>query len=370
MSAAVHVPDHSPFFPAEPLTVAILGAGAIARTAHLPAYEKYGVPVAGVHSRDPARTADLPDLFPSVERVYGSTRELLEDPAVQIVDLATGPADRVELIAQAVRHGKHVLAQKPLVANAEELAALRPVLDEAAERGLRIAVNQNARWAPVWRLATLLIRGGQIGEVIGVTHLHDKPLPPIAGTPFDDLEHMLLADYLVHWMDITRCWLEGARVTRLSAHDSRVPGQPPSAANPWHADVQLACDTGASAALRVVGDVHAASPGCPFWIHGTTGTLRGSILGGSDRLELDRDGRVHRLPLQGEWFVDGFAGAMAELHSAIREDREPENSAAHVLPTVELTGAALDSARRGGEVLQLDIALPPATTPATRSTPL
>lgn len=359
MSTAAAIPDHSPRFPFTPPAVAILGAGSIARTAHLPAYEKYGVPVAGVYSRNRARTEDLPELFPSIRRVYDSMEELLEDPEVQIVDIATGPEERVPLIARAVQHGKHVLAQKPLLADASELAELRPVLREAAERGLRVAVNQNARWAPVWRLATLLIRQGAIGDVVGVTHLHDKPLPPIAGTPFDAIDHMLMADYLVHWTDITRCWLEGTRVTHLRASDSRVPGQPGSARNPWHADVQIDCENGASAALRVVGDVHATNPGCPFWIHGTAGTLRGSILGGSDRLELDREGEVHRLPLRGEWFVDGFAGAMAELMNALREDREPENSAEHVVATVELTDAARDSARRGGAVLTPDIALDP-----------
>ena len=73
-----------------------------------------------------------------------------------------------------------------------------------------------------------------------MTHLHDKPLPPLAGTPFDDVPHMLLSDYLVHWIDITRCWLEGDRVLSVSAQDSRVPGQPAEARNPWHASLQLA----------------------------------------------------------------------------------------------------------------------------------
>lgn len=359
MTAPLDLPDIRPHFPTSIPTVAVLGAGSIARTAHLPAYAKYGVPVAGVHSRDRTRTDGLLNLFPQVGKVYDSAQELFEDPGVDIVDIATGPEGRVELMAQAVAHGKHVLSQKPLLAAADEITALKPVLADAAERGVRVAVNQNARWAPVWRMATLMVRRGEIGDVVGVTHMHDKPLPPIAGTPFDRIEHMLLADYLVHWIDITRCWLEGDRVTRVSANDSRVPGQPADAHNPWHADATLLCESGASAALRVVGDVRATNPGCPFWIHGTSGTLRGSILGGSDRIELDRDGTVHQLPLEGEWFVDGFAGAMAELMCAVREDREPENSAAHVLPTVELTDAARESAQLG-IALDLDIPLAPA----------
>src|SRR5690606_29524342 len=109
------------------------------------------------------------------------------------------------------------------ISDPADLPRLLEVLADAQERGIRVAVNQNARWAPAWRLASLLIREGRIGDVIGVTHLHDKPLPPLMGTPFDDVPHMLLNDYLVHWVDITRCWLEGARVVEVAARDHRVP---------------------------------------------------------------------------------------------------------------------------------------------------
>jgi hypothetical protein len=54
------------------------------------------------------------------------------------------------------------------------------------------------------------------------------------------------------------------------------------------------------------------------------------------------------VPLQGQWFVDGFAGTMGELMCAIAEDREPENSAAHASTSVRIMLAARDSAQAGG----------------------
>ena len=345
------VPDHRPRFPADRPGVAVLGAGRIAQSAHLPAYAAHGVDVVGVWSRTPATTAGIRDRFPGIGTVYSSAEEALSDPRVGIVDLATAPDVRPPLLAAAVRAGKHVLVQKPLATDAAQLDALGDVLTEAADRGVLVAVNQNARWAPVWRAATLLVRDGAIGDVVGVTHLHDKPLPPLAGTPFDDVPHMLLADYLVHWVDITACWLAGTDVTTVSAHDSRVPGQPAGARNPWHATVHLSCADGASAALRVVGDARAATPGCPFWVHGTDGTLRGSILGGSDRLSLDRGTTTTSYALEGQWFVDGFAGAMGELMCAVAEDRQPGNSAAHNAATLRIVVAARDSAEAGGTVV-------------------
>jgi predicted dehydrogenase len=320
------------------------------------------MPVVAVASRSAGPARALADEF-AIDTVHDSVDALLADPRVGVVDIATGPAGRLDLMEAAVAAGKHVLAQKPLSVDGAELPRVRRLLDAARERGIRIAVNQNARWAPAWRVATLLVWDGAVGDVVGVTHLHDKPLPPLAGTPFDDVPHMLIADYLVHWIDITRCWLEGSRVVSVSAQDSRVPAQPDSARNPWHAGIQFSTSTGASASLRIVGDARTTTGGCPFWIHGTEGTIRGSVLLGSDFVELDRGGQRERLALEGQWFTDGFAGAMGELLSAIAEDREPENSADHVLATVRLGLAAAESAEAEGvPVRPSDLLLTPATS--------
>ena len=70
-------------------------------------------------------------------------------------------------------------------------------------------------------------------------------------------------------------------------------------------------------------------------------------------MELERDGASVRYSLCGEWLPDGFAGTMAELCSAIAEDREPFNSARHNLLTLELTLAACRSAEEGGRPVAL-----------------
>ena len=216
MSGVTETPDTGPHFPDERGGVAILGCGTIAQSAHLPAYEQHGVGVAGVWSRSAATTATVRERFPFVGRVYASAEELLADPEVRYVDLATGPEGRLEWIEAAIDAGKHVLAQKPLTLSVDDLVRLPDVLARADAAGVRVAVNHNGRWAPPWRATTLLLRQGAIGEVVGVTHLHDKPLPPLVGTPFDDVPHMLLTDYLLHWVDITRTWLGDITIVQAS----------------------------------------------------------------------------------------------------------------------------------------------------------
>jgi predicted dehydrogenase len=309
------------------------------------------VDVVGVYDPAPEATKGIQERFPFVRRVFRSLDELLADDEIEIVDVATRPDVRPELIRRAIDAGKHVLAQKPL---ALEVDAARSLVEEAEDRGVKVAVNQNGRWSPPWRIATLLIEQGAIGQVVAVTHLHDRPLPPLVGTHFDELEHFVIYDYFVHWIDICRCWFAGNTVETVRALDHRTPDQPDETKSPWAAWVAIQYADGASALIRSVGEARTKRPSCPFWVHGTEGTIRGSVLLGSDFVELEREGVTCGYTLDGAWYPDGFAGALGELVCAIAEDREPFNSARHNLLTLAMTLAACRSAEQGGRPVALD----------------
>jgi predicted dehydrogenase len=345
-----HKLDYRPSFPEGRFPVAIIGCGSAAKDLHLPAYGAWSVDIAGVYDPVAAATDGVRERFPFVRRVYESLDDVLGDPEVVAVDIATRPAERVELIMRAIGAGKHVLAQKPL---ALELDAARGVVEAAERAGVKIAVNQNGRWAPQWRAATLLIEEGTIGDVFAVTHLHDKPLPPLVGTHFDELDHFVIYDYDVHWIDISRCWLDGDMPVEVRARDYRTPDQPASARSPWAATVEIHYASGADVLIRTVGDARTAQPAAPFWIHGTEGTIRGNVLGGSAFLELDRDGETERFELEGSWFPEGPAGTLGELLSAVADNREPFNSARHNLLSLELTLSACRSADLHGAPVAL-----------------
>ena len=264
--------------------------------------------------------------FPFVGRVYATAEDLLADPEVRYVDLATGPEGRLDWIEAAVDAGKHVLAQKPLTLSADDLARLPALLDRGRGGG------RPGRREPQRALGPAVARGDPAGargrdraDVVGVTHLHDKPLPPLAGTPFDDVPHMLLTDYLLHWVDITRSWLQdggAGPVTTVQATDSRVPGQPDEARNPWSATLSMATASGATATLRIAGNVVASEPGLPVLgarhhRHPARQRAARTPTGSSSTTAPRRTS----VPLHGAWFVDGFAAAMGELMCAVAEDR-------------------------------------------------
>ena len=344
--------DYRPAFPSGYAPgVGIVGCGGIAKDWHLPTYGRYGVDVVGVYDLAPEATRGICDAFPFVGRVFPSLDELLADPRIDIVDIATGPEVRLDLIARAVEAGKHVLAQKPL---ALDIGAARAVIEDAERRGIRVAVNQNGRWSPPWRIATLLVEDGAIGDVVAITHVLDRPLPPLVGTHFEEVEHFTIFDFFVHWIDISRCWLDGKTIAGVRAHEYRPPNQPTGLATPVAAWVEILCEDGANALIRSVGDARTKNPSCPFWVHGTDGTIRGSVLLGSDFVELERDGIASRFALEGAWYPEGFAGTLGELACAIAEDREPFNSARHNLLSLAITLAACRSADEGSRIVSPD----------------
>jgi predicted dehydrogenase len=342
--------DYKPRFPdAYRPAVGIIGCGGIVRSAHLPAYQKYSVAVAGAYDINPDALAQAQQQFGV--RPYESVEALLADPAVQVVDIATHPAQRVELIRRALAAGKHVLAQKPLALDVRDAEA---VVREARERGLTLAVNQNGRWAPAWRIATLLVEGGAVGDVLAVTHMFDTSFAWVTGTVFDGVAHWGLYDYAIHWIDITRCWMGDAAPDAVRAREYRTPVQHDASQASWGTLADFSYPGGASALIRGVGCSQTKRAGHPFWIHGSAGTIRGSVLGVSDWVELERDGAFTRYHLEGAWFPDGFGGTMGELLCAVAEGREPSNSAAHNLLSLRMTLAACASADVDGAPVSVE----------------
>ncbi len=143
--------------------IGAVGAGFIMRDVQLKTYLEAGYKVAGITSRTPEIAREVADLR-GLPRVYETLDEMLEDPAVEILDIAVPPHEQRGIIEQAVRRGKYLkglLAQKPLAVSYEEALATVKVCEE---RALPLAVNQNMRYDQSIRaLKTLLDR-----QVLGV----------------------------------------------------------------------------------------------------------------------------------------------------------------------------------------------------------
>ena len=97
-----------------PLRLGIVGAGSIVAKKHLLALaEVPEIAVVGLCRRDAGELQVLADRF-RVPRRYTDYRDLLSDPGIDAVLVATGPAAQPEIVIAAAAAGKHVFAEKPM----------------------------------------------------------------------------------------------------------------------------------------------------------------------------------------------------------------------------------------------------------------
>ena len=104
--------------------IGCIGAGFIMADVHLAAYAEAGFPVVAIASRTPAKAAEVAKRW-GIGRVHETPERLIEDPEVEIVDIAFPPDQQPDLIRHALQqpHVKAILAQKPLALDLAEAAA-------------------------------------------------------------------------------------------------------------------------------------------------------------------------------------------------------------------------------------------------------
>jgi len=325
--------------------IGLVGAGGISEF-HLRAYRNQGFRVAAIASRTRAKAeARRDEFFPDAD-VTTDYRDLLDRDDVEVLDVTPHPEDRLPILRDALRAGKHVLSQKPFVLDldqGEELVRL------ARDHGVRLAVNQNGRWAPHFQAMREAVAAGLIGDVTSVDCALQWDQTWIAGNEaFERIHHLVLFDFAIHWFDNAACLLADREPQRVFASASGFPGQafrPPALASAFieYPGAQVRFSFHAHTRL---GEEDVTT------VVGTRGTLRSRGPGLNDQpaLELFLEEGHATLPLPGCWFENGFEGAMGELLCAIEEDRVPAHDAADNLRSLGLCFAALASADSGSPV--------------------
>ena len=96
--------------------IGVIGAGMIVADVHLEAYRQAGFPVHAIASRTPDRAREVAERY-GIEIVHETPRVLIEDPAVEIVDIAFPPDQQPALIRHALAqpHVKAILATGDIV---------------------------------------------------------------------------------------------------------------------------------------------------------------------------------------------------------------------------------------------------------------
>jgi predicted dehydrogenase len=148
----------------KPIRWGILGAGGIAATVSADIAGTPGNVLAAVSARDPARAAAFAEAH-GVPRSYGSYADLLADPDIDVVYIATTHAQHRDNALQALRAGKPVLVEKAFALTARQA---REVVDEARARRLFCMEAMWMRVHPLILKTVELVRDGAIGDVVGL----------------------------------------------------------------------------------------------------------------------------------------------------------------------------------------------------------
>jgi predicted dehydrogenase len=143
------------------IKVGIIGTGIIARE-HAAAIAMIPQDAVLVAAADVSaeRLNSFCDTY-KVERRYASAAELIADPQVQLVAVATPPSLHEEAVVAALDAGKYVLCEKPLAQSLESAAQIAAA--EARHPG-KLSVSYQLRYAPRYQRMLWLIEKGWIGE--------------------------------------------------------------------------------------------------------------------------------------------------------------------------------------------------------------
>ncbi|CAM5321152.1 1,5-anhydro-D-fructose reductase OS=Afipia felis OX=1035 GN=afr PE=4 SV=1 [Afipia felis] len=115
----------------------------------------------GIADRDPAKLLASRHLYPGVA-VTDRYEDLLEDPAIEAIAIATPVRTHYELGLAALKAGKHVLVEKPLAQTADQV---RHLIDEANCRGLTLMVDHTFLYTPAVQKIRELIAKDELGDV-------------------------------------------------------------------------------------------------------------------------------------------------------------------------------------------------------------
>ena len=162
------------------------------------------------------------------ERSTSDWREIIEDPEIQVVDIATPNNLHAEVAIAAAKAGKHIICEKPLARTSEESKAMYEAVKDA---GIVHMVAFNYRRTPAVALAKKYIEEGAIGKILSFrgTYLQDWSADPNSPLSWRFQKSIAgsgtLGDIATHVIDMAR-YLAGEITAVSSMMATWIPERP------------------------------------------------------------------------------------------------------------------------------------------------
>lgn len=153
------------------LRFGILGAGGAGRALGRRLHARPDAEVTAVFAPRPEQAAELAGELDA--RPVTSAEEIWAAGDVDAVLVTAPPHSHLAYIEAAARGGKHVFSEKPLATTVEDCDR---AISAAQEHGVKLGVNQVARYFPRFRETKRLAESGAIGELRSVSVVRTGPL--------------------------------------------------------------------------------------------------------------------------------------------------------------------------------------------------
>ncbi len=198
-------------------------------------YETPGLTVAAVADLDSKKLDAVRQRYPAT-RTTGDFRDLLADPSIDAIAVATPVDTHYRLGMAALGAGKHLWMEKPMAESSEQA---RRLLDEARKRDRVLMVDHTFVYTDAVRKIEELVRGGDLGRI----YYYDS-IRVNLGLFQRDVS--VIADLAVHDFSILDCLLDERPAAVTASGMNHFPGTPENLAY-----VTLFYDSGTIAHVNV-----------------------------------------------------------------------------------------------------------------------
>ena len=152
----------------------IIGCGDVTEKKSGPAFQKIeGSKLVSVMRRDEAKLADYARRH-GVEKYSTKYLDLLTDPEIDAVYIATPPCMHHFYTLEAARYGKHVYVEKPMAITVREC---REMMDACKAHGVKLFVAYYRRGQEKFRRIKTLLETGEIGQIRSFQYIYACPVP-------------------------------------------------------------------------------------------------------------------------------------------------------------------------------------------------
>ena len=201
----------------------VVGAGAIAQLAHLPALARLrGAQLVALCDNDGPKARALADRF-GVADVYTDIEDLLELDQLDAVVITTPNHLHEPHVLSALAAGVHVLCERPLALGAR---GVERILAAAARAERVVAVANNLRFRSDVQAVLGFLRGGELGKLVAVRAGHWQPRHAREGWRFRRAESGggAFVEHGLPLLDLALWLADEPGPKRISAHMDRARG--------------------------------------------------------------------------------------------------------------------------------------------------